>query len=180
MERHFLVIGIGVIGLTFVAVFRRGERNPRLSFSMHAAQSLGSYLTFALGLTTAIACFIAWFFGWLQPQFHPGWFFTSVFFTSLLLLFVAAWVRWEKGIKGRVHDFAAYRMAYLMPVLPAIVMFSQQFPLEVRFTNATIVCAQLILLYLLIFVPALRRRFLSYQLTYIALTFIALIVATYR
>ncbi len=179
MTQYLLLLGCVVVAVTLLAVMKRAEWSARISFSMHAAQSRGSYVIFALGLTGAVTCFAAWFVGWFAPQFHPGWLFTSVFFTALALLLVAAWVRWEKGKKGEIHDFAAYRMAYLMPVLPAILVFNPSLSLVARTVAGGVVVAQLILLYLLFFVPATRRHFFRYQLMYIALTFGALFAATY-
>jgi hypothetical protein len=117
--------------------------------------------------------------GWFIPQFHPGLLFVSVFFTALAFLLVAAWVRWEKGTKGKVHDRAAYSMAYLMPALPATLMVNTHISTATRYVCGGVFLAQITLLYLLVFVPALRRHFLRFQLAYIALTFVALFGATY-
>lgn len=179
MTKHLLAAGIITIAATLISVLSQAARNERISFSMHAAQSFRTYLMFAIGLTTAAACWGVWMAGWFMPQFHPGLVFTSVFFTALGLMLVAAWVRWEKGIKGKIHDFAAYRMAYLMPILPAALVLNAHISTTARYVCVGVLIAQLTPLYLLVFVPALRRHFLHFQLVYIALTFVALLAANY-
>ncbi len=179
MTKHLLATGILTIAATLISVLSQAARNERISFSMHAAQSFRTYLMFAIGLTTAAACWGVWMAGWFMPQFHPGLVFTSVFFTALGLMLVAAWVRWERGTKGKVHDRAAYSMAYLMPILPAALVLNAQISIVAKYICSGVLLAQLTLLYLLIFVPILRRHFLRFQLVYIALTFVALLVANY-
>lgn len=179
MQKHLLAAGIVTIASTLVLILSRVGRNDRISFSMHAAQSFRTYLVFAIGLTVSAMFWSIWMVWWFGPQFHPGWLFASVFFTALGLMLVAAWVRWEKGIKGKIHDFAAYRMAYLMPILPATLVLNAHISAAARYTCGGVLLAQLTLLYLLIFVPSLRRHFLRFQLAYIALAFIAFLVANY-
>jgi hypothetical protein len=179
MTKHLLATGILTIAATLISVLSQAVRNERISFSMHAAQSFRTYLMFAIGLTTAAACWGVWMAGWFMPQFHPGLVFTSVFFTALGLMLVAAWVRWERGTKGKVHDRAAYSMAYLMPILPAALVLNAHISTASRYICGGVLVAQITLLYLLIFVPILRHHFLRFQLAYIALTFAALLSATY-
>ncbi len=179
MTKHLLATGILTIAATLISVLSQAARNERISFSMHAAQSFRTYLMFAIGLTTAAACWGVWMAGWFMPQFHPGLVFTSVFFTALGLMLVAAWVRWERGTKGKVHDRAAYSMAYLMPILPAALVLNAHISTASRYICGGVLVAQITLLYLLIFVPILRHHFLRFQLAYIALTFATLLSATY-
>ena len=177
--RHLLFAGVMAVTVALVIVLRRAERSERHSFSMHAAQSRASYLTFALGLTVATLCWSAWMTQWFVPRFHPGWVFTSVYFTALGLMFIAAWVRWEKGVQGKIHDIAAYGMASLMPIVPAVLVMQTHFPMGVRYVCGAVCAVQIMLLCLLIFIPAMRGRFLVYQLAYIVLTFTALLTVTY-
>ncbi len=179
MEKQLLLAGIICVVVTLLVVLMRAEGNERHSFSMHAAKSKASYILFAVGLSLAVVCWVAWMIRWFIPTFHPGWLFTSVFFTALGLMLVAAWVRWEKGTKGKVHDRAAYSMAYLMPILPAALVLNAHISTAARYICSGVFLIQLTLLYLLIFVPTLRRHFLRFQLVYIALTFVALLAANY-
>jgi len=146
---------------------------------MHAAQNKASYLLFATGLTVAAGLFVLYMWRWFVPVLQPGLLFEAVFALVMLLLLITAWAKGEEGAKGKLHEIAAYRMAYISPVFSVLIAWNTHVTMTARIVASFALLAQAILLYVIVLVPSSKKHFLYYQLGYVASTFAAILAATY-
>lgn len=186
MEPLWYTGGLGLVAIILMCVsafliVRKNGLKHELTMSQHAALNEQTFLQFAIVSTIANVLFFLFVNEWMIPYYGLPKLFFYTFILGMTCQLAAAWVP-TKGdnLFSRVHDFFAYTMAYLMPILLLQLVIAPTVPLAGR--TVALIGATLEILLILFFWTKRQwvgRRFFILQSTYIVLFYISMLSVAY-
>jgi hypothetical protein len=173
------VTAIGITTLSLAYILWRTELRMHHYISMHAADRRSTYLLFAISLTASAVLMYYFMLEWFSPALQLPLLFDATVLAALTAQVVAGWVRYDAGRRGKVHDFFAFAMAWLMLAALVEAFFTGAMPLLPRVVTGLASGYMFTLIVLLGTWPGVRRYTLPLQASYIGAFFVAVLVATY-
>lgn len=177
--KHLVVLSAVLFALFSAWSVKRTGKTPHRSISQHVAQTMVTQLVFGVGAGMASLLAAMAVFTWMLPHYHANIVSYVLFGLLILGLFVAAAIpHIESTWRGTVHNIAAWGIVYVIPLAMVTALF---WPLT---TPAYVLGIVLLLtncwlLFLAKTRKELRRVFLYYQVAYIAIFYVFLVVLTY-
>ncbi len=176
--KHLLVFAVILSFLAIVLVVRRLKSDTSTTISLNAAKDPVAFFAIAIGVTVSLALATIYYAGWLQPAYNLTIVSTFLFFGIILSFALTSWIPDSSGWKRRLHRLAAYLAIFIMPafLVSLLAISTSSFLVSAIILGAS---AQLFMLYLLFFVPKARQWFLLFQVLYLTVFFVILILLTY-
>lgn len=160
------------------AVLRNGPAK-HVSVSLHVAQAKVTCIIFGIVTLAAAVLMGLNFFGWLLPHYEANVLSYGMFGLVVICFAIIALVPHIKGTwREPIHNLAAWGLVYLVPFVILLTLFwpLASFVFWVGVVTLAIVC---VLLLLALLRKDLRRWFLYFQIAYLALFFMFLLLITY-
>lgn len=156
-----------------------GRRNE-LSISLHVAATHLTRIVFGCSIIVAAALAAVVFFKWLLPHYDAGIVYYLLYALLTVDFFVIPAVPHIEGTwRGTVHNFAAWGMVYLIPVIIFAAFF---WPLSTaaKAVTGVLLATEIVLLMLVMFRrERFRHVFLQFQSSYLAVFFLFLLTVIY-
>lgn len=174
--KYFLFFAVLIfVAVSWWTIKAVGKQN-NISLSMHVAKSKKTSLIFGIGGSIAtIAASVAVFSG-LMPHVNAHFFVYGIFIVIFAQFFVTVLLPHVEGTKrGVVHNLAAWGMCYTIPIATGAFVFTQINAVMKTLTVAAL-ALEIILLAIALGIASQRKYFLYYQLAYLGLFFIYLLV----
>lgn len=178
--KHLLLLSVVLFATTTMWVITHTGRQKHLSISLHVAQACRTRFVFGVAAAVATALAAATIFGWLLPHYQANMFAYIIFGVLIADFFLIAFVPHIVGTwRGQVHNFAAWGMAYVVPLAMAVALWWPLHPVA-RASVAILLVLNLILLGCILFK---RERylpvFLYLQSAYLTAFLLSLVVMIY-
>lgn len=178
--KHLLLLSTILFVAATLWVLARNGRQKHLSISLHVAQTRRTCIVFGVAAAVATALAAMTIFGWLLPHYEAGLFAYIIHGVLIADFFLVAFVPHIAGTwRGKVHNFAAWGMAYAVPVAMALALM---WPLH---TIARAITAVLLVLNLILLGCITFKRekylpvFLYLQSAYLSAFFLSLVALIY-
>lgn len=149
------------------------------SLSLHIAESQETRWLFGVSLLITTTLLGIGLFAWLLPYYHADWLSYTIFSFIIACLGVIAVVPHIVGSwRERVHLSVAWSMAYSLLAAMVVMLF---WPLS---TLARLICVSFLIIAVVMVLltmasKTIRKRFLYFQVSYLAIFFSFLLVVTY-
>jgi hypothetical protein len=177
--KHLIVVSIILfVAVSSWAVARIGKI-PHRSISQHVAMTAKTQLVFGIGAGVASLLAAVAVFGWMLPHYSAPMLSYILFGMLIAGFLIAACIPHIEGTwRGSVHNIAAWGIVYVIPVTMITVLF---WPLSsvVRLLGMVLLISNSWLLFLSATRKELRKVFLYYQVAYIAIFYLFLVLLTY-
>lgn len=175
------LLPVAIVLFFFVAVwsvYRVGRRSD-LSISLHIAQSRLTIWVFRIiGTVATIFATIA-LYGVTLPNHNASALTYAVYGVLLVEVLVTALIPHVEGTwRGNVHNIAAWGLCFSIPIITAVSLFMNLSLFAFWYTAMTL-SVEMILLILALSRPSLRKWFLQFQSSYLALFFGLLAMLTF-
>ena len=178
--QHLIWIQIILVAIVVWYILTHTTIDRARSISLHVANEPRTIRLFAVVSTLAAIPFVAYLWFWLIPALQLPLIFTVLVLAAAACQVIAAWVpHVETDRRGDIHQFFAYTMALLMPVVLSFLLFAHTITLAPKVIIGLMIAWMIISLLRYHFVPAAKLQYLAYQSAYIASFCIGLLAATY-
>lgn len=163
-------------GLIFLLYKWRG--NKRMSFSLHAAQTKNGQIYYFVLFATVLPMFYLFIIKWFVHTLGLNNWFTLAVTVGVLGQLLAVLVPAIPGIKGQIHNFGAYIMAFTM--LPAVLLIAfANVPYIVTIASLAAATYMIFAASLFIFFKKSHDYYLIFQAIYIATFHANIILSSY-
>jgi hypothetical protein len=153
---------------------------PRLSASENIARNRSSQLLFSTVFTPVTVLYYLFLVGWLGPHYGVSWVFYLLTVIAFLAQLIVTWVPARGKRALRVHTWAAYVVALVMPSIVGLILTSVK---GVSIVGAvaciTFLLITLVIIVLFFFVRKARSRFTHFELGYFVSFWVVVILLTY-
>lgn len=177
--KHLLVYAVVLLACAGLWAVRRNGPVKRLSVSLHVAQERVTCVVFGIATLVAAVLMGLSFYGWLLPQHSADLLSYGMFGLVVICFATIALIPHIEGTwRAPIHNLAAWGVVYLVPFVILLTLFWPLAPFVfwVGVVTLAIVC---VLLLLALFRKDLRRWFLYFQIAYLTLFFVFLLLVTY-
>lgn len=175
-------LGIIIIALAWLiggVVVYKWPGGKHMSVSRHAASNKTAYYIMAIMQTIGFPILALWVVEWFSPTFHKSVLFNTLNLVMISGFLLAAWVPDIKGIRRRIHELSAYGAAFLMIPICLIILLSARASSLAHLISAVAVIYMLTSFLLFVFKEKVREYHLYFQVVYIALFDVSILVAAY-
>lgn len=177
--KHLLLFAVSLLTCASLWATLRNGPVKHLSVSLHVARAKVTQIVFGIVIFLAAVLMAGQFFGWLLPHYRAD-ILSQIMFGLVVLSFVLiALVPHIEGTwRSYVHNFAAWGLVCL---IPPVIVLTLTWPLTAVswWFSVVMLVALFVLLILSLVRKELRRWFLYFQVSYVALFFFALLGITY-
>lgn len=160
---------------------RRWPMERRRSFSENIARDKSSRFLFGTYMSLVTLLFYSFLLFWLGPYLGVGSAYYILVVASLMLQLTLSWVPATTGRSMAVHNTAAYGIALIMPAVVAVILLTAAVEIDILQIAAAWVFMLFaaVIFFLFLFVPAARRNFLYFQLSYFVGFWLVMLAFTY-
>lgn len=176
--QHLGLIALLPILPMAIIIANRFPLAPRLSASENIARNRFSQLLFSVTFTPVTVLYYLFLVGWLGPHYGVSWVFYLLTVLAFFAQLVVTWVpaRGKRALK--VHTWAAYVVALVMPSIVWLILMSGV-SLVSAIASITFLLITLVIIVLFFFVPKARNNFTHFELGYFVSFWLVIILLTY-
>jgi hypothetical protein len=151
------------------------------SISQHAALSKSGFVLFGLISTISATLLYIFMRQWFIPYHELSPVFSYLLLTGVACQLIAAWTpdANDGRLISRIHQFFAYTMAAIMPVLLVWLAVSPGVPFVGRVVCGLVGFMMFAYSVLAMLMPRLHQKYLIHQVIYIAVFYCSILVVTY-
>ena len=152
-----------------------------LSLSQHAGAERLTFLGFGTVSTLAAVGFSLYAYQWLIPTFGLPSLSYGIISLAAAGQVTAAWTPHNPHhpLASRIHGWGAYTMAVLMMVIAGLIAFTGTIAPIPHALSIGLTSCMMTMWLLFIFVPATRRHYLPWQISYIVAFQIQILIVTW-
>ncbi len=174
-------LSILIMFVAAVVLMRTWPQGKKSSLSQHGGAHRKAYWLFGGAMT--VSAVMVYVFGrwWLAPTLGLVNLFNIALAAAVALQLFAAWVPYRgNGDKLSVwHNRAAMSMAFLLMILVGCIVFAASAPVIVHVAAGVALAYMLLAWYLFLFHKKTHDHFLVYQLIYLSVFCVVLLMAAY-
>lgn len=177
--KHLLVFAVALLTCAGLWAVLRNGPVKRLSVSLHVARERVTRVVFGTATLGAAVLMGLNFFGWLLPRYEANLLSYGMFGLVVVCFVIIALIPHIEGTwREPVHNLAAWGVVDLVPLVILLTLF---WPLALFafWSGITVLILVCVLLLLALFRKDLRRWFLYFQIAYLMLFFMFLLLITY-
>lgn len=177
--KHLLIVAMCLLACATLWAVRRNGPTKNLSVSLHVARAKRTQVVFGVAIFVAALFMGGQFFGWLLPHYEANAISYALFGLVVASFVLIALVPHIEGTwRSDIHNFAAWG---LVCIVPPVILLTLAWPLSAIswWFSLVMLAAVSCLLILSLVRKELRRWFLYFQVSYVALFFFSLLAITY-
>ena len=176
--QHLILFGFIISAIIAPFVFANVQIDASKSLSAHIAESKRTIWFARIMILLVCSCVALWYAGWYAPTYAPSFTLTLLVLAFCALAAVVAIIpRYKHTVMGRIHDTVAYIYSLIIPFVTILMALNAH-------SNVTVyvLMAVTYLLWAILAAGTFRwswRYFLYFQISFMALFGVGLLVATY-
>ncbi|MDO8265929.1 MAG: hypothetical protein Q7T41_03230 [Candidatus Saccharibacteria bacterium] len=177
--QHLGVISFIPFWVFVIYILNRWPKSKDKTISKHGAANKTTYLLYAFEISYNAITFLLLNLLWSFDYHQVGTVFKIVIYCVVILQLIFAWVPDIKGIASIIHNATAYLWGLLLYLSLVILLLSASPSLKSKVFLASGLAVMSVTSLVIIINKAVHKNLLTYQLIYIGMIHVTIIVTSY-